>query len=153
VVLTNNPQAKSIEIAKAYGVEVEILNHKNFASREAFDSQIVTILSHYAPNLTVLAGFMRILTPVFIDAVRAINLHPSLLPRYKGLHAIERSFESGDTEVGVSVHWVSCELDGGEIIVQKSFTRPKDMPFEAFEARIKTIEKEALVEAIEKVLP
>ncbi|KIM11682.1 MAG: phosphoribosylglycinamide formyltransferase [Sulfurovum sp. FS08-3] len=149
--LCNNPNAKGIEIAKRYGVTLEIIDHKAYATREAFDAKVVEVIQSYRPDLTVLAGFMRIVTPVFTHAIKAINLHPSLLPKYKGLHAIERSYESGDRVVGVSVHWVTSELDGGEVIVQKSFERETNMSFEAFEAKIKTIEKEALVEAIQKV--
>ncbi|MBN2823696.1 MAG: phosphoribosylglycinamide formyltransferase [Campylobacterales bacterium] len=152
VALCNNPNAKGIEIAKDYGIKVEIVNHKEYATREAFDTKVVEIIQSYHPELTILAGFMRIVTPIFTNAIRAINLHPSLLPKYKGLHAIERSYESGDEVAGVSVHWVSSELDGGEVILQKSFERLHNMSFEAFETKIKTIEKEALVEAIEKVL-
>lgn len=149
--LSNNPHAKGIEIAHNYGVKVEIINHKEYDSREAFDTKIVEVITKYQPDLTVLAGFMRVVTPIFTTQIKAINLHPSLLPKYKGLHAIERSFESGDQETGVSVHWVTSELDGGEIILQKSFERSVDMDFESFESKIKTIEKEALSEAIQKV--
>lgn len=149
--LCNNPNAKGIEIARDYGIALEIIDHKAYAMREAFDAKVVEIIEGYRPDLTVLAGFMRIVTPVFTHAIKAINLHPSLLPKHKGLHAIERSYESGDEIAGVSVHWVTSELDGGKVILQKSFARETNMSFEAFEAKIKTIEKEALVEAIQKV--
>jgi len=149
--LTNNPNAKGIEIAKSYNIDIEIVSNKDFDSREEFDRVVVDKIKSYSPTLTILAGFMRILTPIFTDNIKAINLHPSLLPKYKGLYAIERSFESQDREAGVSVHWVNSQLDGGEIILQKSFDR-EDMSFEEFEARIKRIEKEALKEAIIKVL-
>jgi len=150
--LSNNPNAKGIEIAKSYGVEVKIINHKEFETRETFDTKMVEVVSSYTPDLTVLAGFMRVVSPIFTNAIKAINLHPSLLPKYKGLHAIERSFESGDSQAGVSVHWVNSELDGGEIILQKSFERSNDMSFEDFESTIKIIEKEALSQAIIEVL-
>jgi phosphoribosylglycinamide formyltransferase-1 len=150
--LSNNPDAKGVEIAKRYGVEIAIISHKEYDSRETFDKKVVEVVSRYRPDLTILAGFMRVVTPIFTDALKAINLHPSLLPKYKGLHAIERSFESGDSEAGVSVHWVTSELDGGEIILQKSFKRNQGMSFEEFESKIKTIEKEALSQAIVEVL-
>jgi len=149
--LSNNPNAKGIAIAKSYGVDVEVINHKEYDSREAFDRKVVEVVLSYNPDLTILAGFMRVVSPIFTNSIRSINLHPSLLPKYKGLHAIERSYESGDELAGVSVHWVTSELDGGEVIVQKSFERNKDMDFESFESKIKTIEKEALKEAIIQV--
>jgi len=149
--LTNNPQAGGIAIAQEYGIPFEVVEPKAFESREAYDAKVVELLQAYAPDLTVLAGFMRILTPVFTDTIQAINLHPSLLPRHKGLHAIERSYEDSHAEGGVSVHYVSSELDGGEIILQKTLLK-EGLSFEAYDQQIRTIEKEALVEAIEMVL-
>lgn len=149
--LTNNPQAGGIAIAQEYGIPFEVVEPKVFESREAYDAKVVDLLHVYAPDLTVLAGFMRILTPVFTDTIQAINLHPSLLPRHKGLHAIERSYEDSHAEGGVSVHYVSSELDGGEIILQKTLLK-EGLSFEAYDQQIRTIEKEALVEAIEMVL-
>ncbi len=150
--LSNNLNAKGIEIAKSYNIPVEIVPNKEFDSREDFDRVIVEKINYYNPNLTILAGFMRILTPVFTDSIKAINLHPSLLPKYKGLYAIEQSFESGDNRGGVSVHWVTSELDGGMVILQRSFERYSDMSFEEFESSIKRIEKIALKDAIIEVL-
>ena len=150
--ISNNPEAKGIGIAKDYGVTVEIIDNKGYNSREEFDRELVKSLDRVSPDLTVLAGFMRILTTTFTDNIKSINLHPSLLPKYKGIKAIERSYESGDKIGGVSVHWVNSELDGGEIILQKSFKKDSSMSFQDFENRIKVIEKEALKEAIIKVL-
>ncbi|SHO80233.1 Phosphoribosylglycinamide formyltransferase [hydrothermal vent metagenome] len=149
--LTNNPNAKGIDIAKSYNIPVEIVESKKFSNREDFDRIVVDKINNYSPNLTILAGFMRILTPVFTYSIKAINLHPSLLPKYKGLCAIERSFESGDNICGVSVHWVTSELDSGKLILQKSFERSSDMSFEEFESNIKRIEKIALKDAIIEV--
>ena len=148
--LTNNPHAGGITIAQEHGIPYGVVEPKNFDSREAYDAVVVETLKRYEPDLTVLAGFMRILTPVFTEQVKAINLHPSLLPRHKGLHAIEKSYEDAYDEGGVSVHIVSSELDGGEIIVQKSISK-KDLTFEMYDNKIRTIEKEALVEAIKLV--
>ena len=151
VALTNRPDAGGIAFAKEHNIPVEIIDSTEFKNREAFDSELVHALHYYKPDLTVLAGFMRMLTPVFTDEIRAINLHPSLLPLHKGLMAIERSYEDENEEGGVSVHWVISELDAGEIILQKQIEKgSKD--FETYEAEIKSIEKEALVEAIKKVL-
>lgn len=151
VALTNNPEAEGIKIAHQAGIPLEIVDSKNFESREAFDAAIVQKLQPYAADLAVLAGFMRILTPVFTEAVRAINLHPSLLPRHKGLHAIEKSYDDTFSTGGVSVHWVSSELDGGEIILQKEVAK-EGLDFESYDKKIRKIEKVALTEAIRKVL-
>jgi len=151
VALTNRPDAGGIRIAQESKIPFEVIDSSLFSSREAFDSELVHALHYYKPDLTVLAGFMRILTPVFTEEVKAINLHPSLLPLHKGLMAIERSYEDENEEGGVSIHWVTSDLDGGEIILQKEIDKgSKD--FETYEAEIKSIEKEALVEAIKKVL-
>ena len=149
--LTNNPAAGGIKIAQDNSIPYGVVEPKNFDSREAFDITVVETLKRYNPDLTVLAGFMRILTPEFTDHVKAINLHPSLLPRHKGLHAIERSYEDEHEEGGVSVHYVSSELDGGEIILQKSLSK-EGLSFEAYDTKVRALEKEALAEAIVKVL-
>lgn len=151
VAVTNNPHAEGIEVAQKAGIALEIIDAKAYESREAFDAVVVERLKGYAPDLTVLAGFMRILTPVFTDQIKAINLHPSLLPRHKGLHAIEKSFEDAHDEGGVSVHWVTSELDGGEIITQKRIAK-KGLDFEAYHDAVRKAEKEALTEAIMHVL-
>jgi phosphoribosylglycinamide formyltransferase-1 len=149
--LSNNPEAGGIAVAKAHGVPVEIVNSREFESREAFDRVVVERIEASGAVLTVLAGFMRILTPVFTDRIRAINLHPSLLPRHKGLHAIERSYADSHPTGGVTIHWVSSELDGGEIILQREVTK-EGLSFEAYDKAIRTIEKEALAEGIRRVL-
>ena len=148
--ITNNPKAKGIDIAHANNIPLEIIDSKAFTSREAFDKVLVETLQNYAPNLTILAGFMRILTPYFTDNIKSINLHPSLLPRHKGLHAIERSYEDKHLFGGVSVHWVSSELDGGEIILQKEIEK-EGITLEDYDNQVRVVEKEVLVEAIKKV--
>jgi phosphoribosylglycinamide formyltransferase-1 len=150
--ITNNPEAGGIEIARRYGVPVEILDHRKYESREAFDAELVRRIEGYAPDLTVLAGYMRILTPIFTEKIRAINLHPSLLPRHKGLRAIERSWEDEHPEGGVSVHRVTSELDGGEILVQYELEKEGFESFDEYEEAIRRIEKEALAEGIRLVL-
>ncbi len=150
--VTNRPGAPGIEKARAFGVPVEVIDHKVYASREAFDAVLVETIEKYAPHLTVAAGFMRILTPVFTERVRAVNIHPSLLPKFKGANAIARSYESGDAVCGVSVHWVSGELDGGEVIAQASFERDPDMDAEAFEAAIHALEYDLLPKTIAGLL-
>ncbi len=151
VALTNNPQAEGIVTAKKHGIALEVVDSRAYRDRETFDEEVLKRLQKYQPDLTVLAGFMRILTPVFTDHVKAVNLHPSLLPRHKGLHAIEKSYEDPYPTGGVSVHWVSSELDGGEVILQKEVFK-EGLDFEAYEQQIRSIEKEVLTEAIRKVL-
>ena len=151
VAISNRPDAGGIEIAKEHNIPVEIIDSCLFASREAFDSELVHALHYYKPDLTVLAGFMRILTPTFTNEIRAINLHPSLLPLHKGMMAIERSYDDENEEGGVSVHWVNSELDGGEVILQK-IVQKVNKSFEEYEAEVKRVEKVALYEAIVEVL-
>ena len=151
VALTNNPNAEGIAIAKAHGIPLEIVDPKVYESREAFDEVVVNTLGTYQPDLTVLAGFMRILTPVFTENVKSVNLHPSLLPRHKGLRAIEKSYDDAYENGGVSVHYVTSQLDGGEIVLQKKISKI-GLSFEAYDQKIRTLEKETLVEAIVKVL-
>ena len=147
VALTNNPDAGGIAVARAHGIGLEVVDHRDFVDREAFDTSVVARLQRYKPDLTILAGFMRIVTPVFTEQIRAINLHPSLLPRHKGLHAIERSYADPHDKGGVSVHWVSSELDGGEVIMQKHVAK-KNLSLEAYTTTIRQIEKQALCEAV-----
>ena len=151
VALTNNPDAGGIDVAKKAGIPLEIVDSKAYESRESFDREVVKRLQRYVPDLTVLAGFMRILTPLFTAHVKSVNLHPSLLPRHKGLNAIEKSYYDAYDTGGVSVHWVTSELDGGEIILQKEVSK-EGLSLEAYDRKIRQIEKEALVEAIRKVL-
>jgi phosphoribosylglycinamide formyltransferase 1 len=147
--ITNKADAPGLQ---SLPIRSEILEHGKFTSREAYDAKLVECIKRYAPDLVVLAGFMRILTPVFTQNIKAINLHPSLLPKYKGANAIEESFHSGDKECGVSVHWVSEELDGGEIIEQARFVRAENETLQSFQTKIKELEYELLPYTISKIL-
>ncbi len=149
--VTNNPNAKGIEVAKRYHIPYKIIDNSLYKTREEFDRILVKTIKNVNPDLTVLAGFMRILTPIFTENIKAINLHPSLLPRHKGLHAIKRSFEDEFDEGGVSIHYVTSELDGGEIILQKAISK-KSLSFEEYYQKIRKVEKEALLEATLKIL-
>lgn len=119
-VIANKAGVFGLERARRAGIPAETLEHRNFESREDFDAALMTLIDGYAPDLVVLAGFMRILTPGFVRHYlgRLLNIHPSLLPKYPGLHTHQRAVEAGDAEAGASVHFVSEELDGGPIIVQ-----------------------------------
>ncbi|HEX7013828.1 MAG TPA: phosphoribosylglycinamide formyltransferase [Steroidobacteraceae bacterium] len=120
VVVSDQPTAPGLAIAREMGLETQVLSPREFADRTSYDRALVDSLSRYRPGLIVLAGFMRILTPPFIHAFagRILNIHPSLLPKYRGLHTHRRVLEAGDKVHGVSVHFVTEELDGGPIIAQ-----------------------------------
>lgn len=119
-VICNRPDAAGIQKARDRDLETAVLDHKQYGSREAFDSAMMELIDSYNPDLVVLAGFMRILTPDFVAHYhgRMLNIHPSLLPKYQGLHTHQRALEAGETEHGVTVHFVTEELDGGPIAVQ-----------------------------------
>lgn len=150
--ICNKKEAQGIDICKNYHIPFGIIEHKNFNSREEFDRKLVQSINFYKPDLTVLAGFMRILTPIFTDNIKAINLHPSLLPLFKGANAIEKSFYSDMKIGGVSVHYVSSELDGGKIILQECFKKEEDETLDSFTKKIKEIEYRLLPKAIIKIL-
>jgi len=150
--ICNNKNAKGIEICKHYNIPFTVIEHKNFISREEFDKALVNAINLYKPDLTVLAGFMRILTPTFTDNIKAINLHPSLLPLFRGANAIEKSFNSDMKVGGVSVHLVSSELDGGEIVLQECFQKEENETLQIFTKKIKDIEHRLLPKAIIKIL-
>lgn len=119
-VISNQPEAKGLRLAQSLGIAIEALNHKAFDSREAFDDALMKLIDGYQPTLVVLAGFMRILTPDFVAhyAGRLINIHPSLLPAFPGLHTHQRAIDAGCKEAGVTVHQVTAELDHGPILAQ-----------------------------------
>jgi phosphoribosylglycinamide formyltransferase-1 len=146
--LTNRPQAGGIEKSRRYGIEPVVIDHTQFKSREAFDAALVEAIQAAQVDLTVLAGFMRILSPVFTCNVRAINLHPSLLPLFKGAHAIKESYDSDMKVAGVTVHAVSEALDGGEILGQRAFEKTPDMTFEVFEETIHALEHALLPQVV-----
>jgi len=150
--ITNNPEAPGIERARRLGIPVTIIDHRGFGAREEFDRELVRHIRKISPDLVVLAGFMRILTPVFTRSVtNAINIHPSLLPLFRGAKAIERSYASDMKVAGVTVHWVSEELDGGKIIDQSCFHREEES-LEEFEAKIHAIEYELYPRVIADLL-
>ena len=119
-VVSNKPSAKGLDFARAQGIATEVLEHQPFPSREAFDTELVRVIDRHAPTLVVLAGFMRILTPGFVNhyAGRLVNIHPSLLPAFPGLHTHQRAIDAGCKFAGASVHLVTEELDAGPIIEQ-----------------------------------
>jgi phosphoribosylglycinamide formyltransferase-1 len=119
-VISNVAAVQGLERARAAGINTAVLNHRLFADRARFDSALMALIDSFAPALVVLAGFMRILTPDFVRHYRGrlLNIHPSLLPKYPGLHTHERVIAAGDSEHGATVHFVTEELDGGPAILQ-----------------------------------
>ncbi len=120
LVIANRPNAGGLDKARRFGIQAMCIDHKDFENREKFERALHAVLHQAGIKLVVCAGFMRLLTPWFVSRWpgRIINIHPSLLPKYKGLHTHRRALEAGDTEHGASVHWVSEELDGGAVIAQ-----------------------------------
>jgi len=150
-VITNNPDANGINKAKALGIDTLVIDHKKYESREDYDKELVKVIQELKIDLVVLAGFMRILTPIFTKQIKAINIHPSLLPLYKGANALQKSFDGDEKEAGVTTHLVSQELDSGEIIMQKSFDK-SSLSFDEFKAKIHDCEYDIFARSIIKIL-
>lgn len=119
-VFSNKADAFGLERARETGIPTHVLSANDFANRDAFDKQLIAEIDNYTPDVVVLAGFMRILSPTFVEhyAEKLLNIHPSLLPKYPGLHTHRQALENGDKEHGTSVHFVTDELDGGPVILQ-----------------------------------
>ena len=119
-VVSNKAEAGGLALARAQGIATAVVPHKDFESREAFDQALAAAVDAHVPALVVLAGFMRILTPGFVEryAGRLVNIHPSLLPAFPGLHTHQRAIDAGCKVAGVTVHQVTTELDHGPILAQ-----------------------------------
>ena len=119
-VISNRAEARGLQSAQARGIATAALDHKAFADRAAFDAALADLIDEHAPDLVVLAGFMRILTPAFVARYegRMLNVHPSLLPSFTGLHTHRRAIEEGCKVAGATVHFVSADLDHGPIVAQ-----------------------------------
>lgn len=120
VIASNRPEAGVLDRARQAGIAALVVDHRDYATRDAFDRAMLAALAPHEPDLVILAGFMRILTPAFIAAFRGrlLNIHPSLLPKYPGLHTHARALAAGDAEHGATVHFVTEELDGGPAALQ-----------------------------------
>jgi phosphoribosylglycinamide formyltransferase-1 len=139
-VLSNKAQAYGLERAKQANIDTITLEHTNFDSREAFDQAMIEKIDQYQPDLIILAGFMRILSSAFVKQYsgKLLNIHPSLLPKYPGLNTHKRAIENQDEYHGTSVHFVTEELDGGQVIAQAKLT-------------IATMNEETLTKNIQKM--
>ncbi|MBC1241964.1 phosphoribosylglycinamide formyltransferase [Nostoc sp. 2RC] len=150
VLIYNNPTAKAAVKAANRGIEAVLLNHREYKSREKFDEKIVQTLRQYDVEWVILAGWMRLLTSVFIDAFpnKIINIHPSLLPSFKGINAVEQALASGVKITGCTVHIACLEMDSGPILMQAAVpVLPDDTP-ETLHARIQIQEHRILPMAI-----
>lgn len=153
-VISNRPDAAGLEYAQQAGIDAQVIDHKLYDSRESFDAAMAEVIDSYQPDFVILAGFMRILTADFVEhfAGRLINIHPSLLPKFKGLHTHQRAIESGETEHGASVHFVTAELDDGPVILQAKVPVLDDDDADTLAARV--LEQEHLLypAAIQKLV-
>jgi phosphoribosylglycinamide formyltransferase-1 len=154
-VISNRAEAGGLAFAREEGIATEVVDHKKFESREAFDAELARTIDRHEPALVVLAGFMRILTPGFVSRYegRLINIHPSLLPAFPGLHTHERAIEAGCRFTGATVHQVTHELDFGPILDQVVVPIvPGDTPA-SLAARVLTQEHILYPRAIAALLP
>ena len=149
-VISNKADVKGLVFAREQGIATAVLDHKAFASRESFDAALVQEIDRHAPSLVVLAGFMRILTPAFVQhySGRLLNIHPSLLPAFPGLHTHERAIDAGCKFAGATVHEVTAELDHGPILAQAVVpVLPDDTP-DVLAARVLTQEHRIYPQAV-----
>ncbi len=150
VLIYNNPSAKAPIRAANRGVEAVLLNHRDYNNREAFDEQIVQTLRQYDVEWVIMAGWMRLVTPVLIDAFpdKIINVHPSLLPSFKGVNAVEQALAAGVKISGCTAHLVCLEVDSGLILIQAAVPVLPDDTSETLHARIQLQEHQILPQAI-----
>ena len=141
-VISNRPDAKGLLTAREAGIATAAVDHKAFADRQAFDAALMAEVDRHAPSLVVLAGFMRILTPGFVAHYdgRLINIHPSLLPAFPGLHTHQRAIDMGCRVAGATVHQVTAELDHGAILAQAVVPVLPDDTADTLAARVLTQE-------------
>jgi formyltetrahydrofolate-dependent phosphoribosylglycinamide formyltransferase len=153
LVLSNRPDAKGLETATAAGIATAAIDHKTYGKdREAFERAMHEQLTEAGVEIIALAGFMRVLTPWFVNKWqgRMVNIHPSLLPKYKGLDTHQRALDAGDTEAGCTVHWVSPGVDDGEIIQQASLPILPGDTADSLAARLLSVEHQLYPEALAK---
>lgn len=137
-VVSNKANVYGLERARRAGIATTVLDHKAYADRQSYDTALTAAIDEHQPDLVVLAGFMRILTPNFVEHFqgRLLNIHPSLLPKYQGLNTHQRAIDAGDVEHGCSVHFVTAELDGGPVILQAKVPIFPDDDAESVAARV-----------------
>jgi len=144
-VISNKPDAYGLQRAEQANIPTHVIEHKNYASREDFERELIQTLEVYNCKLIILAGFMRVLGPTFINEYpdQILNIHPSLLPKYTGLHTHKRAIEAGDAEHGCSVHFVTADLDEGPIVIQAKVPVKQNDTADTLAARV--LEKEHII--------
>jgi len=149
-VISNRPEAAGLAWARSQGLATQVLDHREHASREAFDASLAAAVEQHAPDYVVLAGFMRILTPGFVERFRnrIVNIHPSLLPAFTGLHTHRRALAEGVKVHGATVHFVTPQLDHGPVIVQGVVPVLAGDTEEALAARVLAVEHRIYPQAI-----
>ncbi|MCJ0765260.1 phosphoribosylglycinamide formyltransferase [Variovorax terrae] len=153
-VVSNKAAAGGLAFAREQGIAAEVVDHKAFGSREAFDEALAAVIDRHQPALVVLAGFMRILTPGFVARYegRLVNIHPSLLPAFPGLHTHQRAIDAGCRVAGVTVHQVTAELDHGPILAQAVVPVLPDDTADTLAARVLTQEHVIYPQAVASLL-
>ena len=154
-VISNRPDAKGLALARESLIATEVVDHTRFDSREAFEAELAQAIDRRNPSLVVLAGFMRILTPIFVERYRGrlLNIHPSLLPAFPGLHTHQRALDAGCKVGGATVHHVTSELDHGPILEQAVVPVLPGDTAETLAARVLTQEHLIYPQAIARLLP
>lgn len=150
LVLSNNPEASGLQTAQSRNIPTEIVDHKNYDTRRTFEASMVEVLDRYEFDAICLAGFMRLLSAEFTEKFggRMINIHPSLLPAYKGLHTHERALADGVEKAGCTVHYVTADMDSGETIVQREVPVEKNDTADTLAARVLEQEHIAYPQAV-----
>jgi len=152
-VISNKANAYGLERAKKNNIPTNVIDHNDFTTREGFDKELVSSINIFQRDLVVLAGFMRILSPIMTSVFKnkMINIHPSLLPKYPGLNTHEQVLANDDDEHGVTIHSVSEELDGGPIIAQSKISVHKDQKLDDLIERIHAIEHKIFPKVISMI--
>ncbi|MDR0996553.1 MAG: phosphoribosylglycinamide formyltransferase [Zoogloeaceae bacterium] len=153
-VIANRPEARGLEIAEDFGVPTAVVDHRDFADRESFDAELARTIDGFSPDLVVLAGFMRILSPGFIAHYerRLLNIHPSLLPSFPGLHTHARALDAGVKLHGATVHFVTADLDAGPIVMQVAVPVHADDDEDTLAERVLAQEHRIYPEAVRRFL-
>jgi phosphoribosylglycinamide formyltransferase-1 len=153
-VISNRPDAAGLEYASSQSIPTKIIDHKAFADRDSFDRALAQQIDEFKPDYVILAGFMRILTAEFVEHYqnKLINIHPSLLPKFKGLDTHQRAINAGEKEHGASVHFVTAELDDGPVIMQAKVKVMPDDSAQTLAARVLEQEHQLYPAAIQKLV-
>ena len=153
-VISNRPDAGGLHYAQQAGIKTFTVNHTHFDDREEFDKALTSVIDAHEPDLVILAGFMRILTSYFVGHYpkRLLNIHPSLLPKFKGLHTHQRAIEANEKEHGATVHFVTDELDNGPIILQASVSILDNDDPNTLAKRVLKKEHQLYPDAIQKII-